>query len=633
MTAKRGNAEAFSVGLAVTLLAVAAAGAGSAIAWRAATAKWASADPIPREGRPGGYVSSAECRACHSREYESWHRSYHRTMTQLATAEAVRGDFGDVLLQMNGESYKLYRKGGEFWSSIPDPLWKFARQTNRLPKELSESGPPQVERRIAMITGSHQMQVYWVSGGAGNGMFSLPWTYLFQDKRWVPRKDSLLGPPSEPYGQELWNMNCMFCHATAGQPQAGPPPQVLDTRVAEIGIGCEACHGPGEEHVRANRNPLRRYRLHLDQSSADPTIVNPARLSPQASSQICGQCHGVTEWLDITEVVKNGLPYRPGADLFKTQPLIRPLQAQSQPWVEKHVAENPMYLPQRFWSDGTIRVSGRDYNGMIESSCYKAGRLSCISCHSMHDSPPVNQLAAGMDSDMGCLQCHSRFKDNIPDHTHHLAESPGSRCYNCHMPYTVYGLLRAIRNHRIDSPSVRTSASGNRPNACNLCHLNHSLGWTMQYMSRWYGEPAVALEAAQESISAAALGMVKGDAVLRAITTWQMGWGPARRASNQDWIPQYLALQLTDPYSAVRYVAFDAIRRSGEYRKLDFDYLGSSTEQLGWIRTYLKDLKEKQPLGVSLRPELLIGENGVLVREKIDGLLKERDDRPIDAME
>src|SRR5689334_20204451 len=40
---------------------------------------------LPREGRPGGFVSSDSCQSCHPREYHTWHGSYHRTMTQYAS--------------------------------------------------------------------------------------------------------------------------------------------------------------------------------------------------------------------------------------------------------------------------------------------------------------------------------------------------------------------------------------------------------------------------------------------------------------------------------------------------------------------------------------------------------------------
>ncbi len=48
---------------------------------------------IPRVGRPDEYAGSASCRACHPNQYNSWHQSFHRTMTQAASPESVRGKF------------------------------------------------------------------------------------------------------------------------------------------------------------------------------------------------------------------------------------------------------------------------------------------------------------------------------------------------------------------------------------------------------------------------------------------------------------------------------------------------------------------------------------------------------------
>src|SRR5437868_513277 len=62
---------------------------------------------VPRQGRPGGYVSSNECRACHPGEYATWHRTYHRTMTQLPTPEAVKGDFDDAQVTLRGATYRM----------------------------------------------------------------------------------------------------------------------------------------------------------------------------------------------------------------------------------------------------------------------------------------------------------------------------------------------------------------------------------------------------------------------------------------------------------------------------------------------------------------------------------------------
>ncbi|MEW6273281.1 MAG: cytochrome c3 family protein, partial [Thermodesulfobacteriota bacterium] len=86
----------------------------------------------------------------------------------------------------------------------------------------------------------------------------------------------------------------------------------------------------------------------------------------------------------------------------------------------------------------------------------------------------------------GCTQCHAELgaEARLVAHTRHAAGSPGSRCYNCHMPNTAYGLQKATRSHEITSPSVVESAEVGRPNACNLCHLDRTLAWTADELER-----------------------------------------------------------------------------------------------------------------------------------------------------
>ena len=144
-----------------------------------------------------------------------------------------------------------------------------------------------------------------------------------------------------------------------------------------------------------------------------------------------------------------------GDDLEKTRKIQRP-------------SPNPDDPSERgrFWPDGTARIGGREYNGFLKSACYLEGDLSCLSCHSMHDSDPDNQIAARMDTNAACLQCHEDFANRIAGHTHHADDSAGSQCYNCHMPHTSHALLAAPRSHRIDSPNARTTfESGDRARA------------------------------------------------------------------------------------------------------------------------------------------------------------------------
>src|SRR5882672_2595967 len=42
---------------------------------------------VPQQGRPGGFVTSDTCQSCHPGQYDSWHQSFHRTMTQYPTPD------------------------------------------------------------------------------------------------------------------------------------------------------------------------------------------------------------------------------------------------------------------------------------------------------------------------------------------------------------------------------------------------------------------------------------------------------------------------------------------------------------------------------------------------------------------
>jgi hypothetical protein len=87
-----------------------------------------------------------------------------------------------------------------------------------------------------MVTGSHHMQAFWVPSEVGNGQLSLPFTYLFDDQRWVPRGDVFLHPPDARHQEQVWNVSCITCHTTGGQPGALVGGKEIASRVGEMGI-------------------------------------------------------------------------------------------------------------------------------------------------------------------------------------------------------------------------------------------------------------------------------------------------------------------------------------------------------------------------------------------------------------
>lgn len=551
------------------------AGAGSfARAQRVATARASSLaqDAELPKLRSDGFVGSTRCRSCHPQAYQTWHASWHRTMTQKVGPQTVIAAFdGRSLPHADGE-HAVERRGDEFWVRMPDANWLLDRAALG-PEAVAAAVPMQWQRTI-MSTGAHNMQMYWVSAEPGRRLVAFPFSWSVEAGTWVANEATLLRP-HEPYVVYGWNEICVKCHAVAGAPEMSATR--VETEVAELGIACEACHGPGQAHVDAQGHPLRRYIQHLA-DDATPEIVHPGRLDAHRSSQICGQCHSASVFADHAAWLGRGSDYRSGAELEESTRVVRhPLRA-DQPWIEQVLDGDPDYLAGRFWGDGMIRISGRDYNGLIESPCYSDPEFGCMSCHEMHGDSPDDQLRelARADDDRQCTQCHPQWADpaGLESHTRHFADSSGSRCVNCHMPHTVYGLTKAIRSHQISIPSVEESVVHGRPNACNACHLDRSLAWTAAELERGWGVASPVLE--QESARAAAVEwLVRGDAGQRALAAWAFGWAPARAASGSDWMAPLLVRALADDYAAVRWIALRSLRTLPGFEALDWSLAGA----------------------------------------------------------
>ena len=462
----------------------------------------------PIEVSDRGYVSSKSCRSCHPAEYHSWHKSFHRTMTQLASEESVVGTF-DTELELNGRTYRLSERDGKFWVAI----------------SKNPGSTEFAKHEIVMTTGSHHLQFYWYElGGKDRELGKLPFVYIFSEQRWVTADSTFLRPPGV-HGEDVhgqWNNNCINCHSTGPQPRlaidsAATSITGTDTHIAEFGIACEACHGPGENHVRKYQNVTSRYSA-LAGLDDQHGISHPDDIKPGTKSQICGQCHGISlpkNMEKMRHTFWSGFGYRPGEDFLSNDSdriLVR--QELKHPMIAESLRRDPGYLRSYFWRDGMVRVSGREFNGLVNSPCHahgdeSLGVMQCMSCHELHPDGDDeyladwadDQLKAGMEGNDACTQCHTEFGDQqtLTRHTFHEVGSSGSQCYNCHMPHTTYGLFKGIRSHTVSSPSAEESVFIRRPNACNLCHLDKTLEWTANQLEERYGMKLPPLSAARNA--------------------------------------------------------------------------------------------------------------------------------------
>jgi hypothetical protein len=103
--------------------------------------------------------------------------------------------------------------------------------------------------------------------------------------------------------------------------------------------------------------------------------------------------------------------------------------------------------------------------------------IRCIDCHDPHGGGSSEPRAIA-----ACTGCHARLEGPA----HAGAGHGGVSCLDCHMPRIVMGIDRHVRSHRISSPTD-PAMLGTAPNACNLCHLDRSLGWTLAALAARHG--------------------------------------------------------------------------------------------------------------------------------------------------
>jgi predicted CXXCH cytochrome family protein len=569
--------------IAALLLAVLAA-----LGW------WLTREPTaagaPADWATVASVPSSTCAKCHADHYESWHRSYHRTMTRDAAPDTVKGDFDNAVYEYRGLKTWLSHDADGYYMKTLDR----DRGAQKAREAGLEAPPVYTKLRVDRLVGSHWVQEYLHR--EADGTYSrLPVLYIIGEKRWVHSNGAFLAPEFDDFWancQVTWNDTCLYCHNTGPvkNPQRGRGG--YKTQVAELGISCEACHGPGGHHAELNQNPARRFTI-AQSREGDPSIVDPLRLPVARRDEICARCHGaLVPKPEMWDLRTHRDPFIAGQELTKFNHVF---------WSEKqqHALRGlpePKQADGRFWGDGTPLTTALEYNGMALSKCYQNGQgeMSCLSCHQMHNDEPNFLLKPKMNTDEACLQCHGEYRERLTEHTRHAATSEGSRCVSCHMPHVVYSLLTTHRSHRIQMPRLEDSVGTGKPHACNLCHLDKSLGWTRDELAKWPGgEKRVTLTEDEEKISSAILLMTTGDARSRALVAGAFSSPAARKASGSDWFAPFLTrLMAEERYPIVRYLAYRGLRAAHGSAADGYDYMAAPAEraaQLDALRSRLGD--------------------------------------------
>lgn len=396
------------------------------------------------------YVGSARCADCHTEAFEAWSESHHALAWTPPTEEHVLGDFDQSEFTHKGVTTRFFREGETFLIETDGP----DRRLTKYP--------------VAGVAGVAPLQQYLLETEPGRlQSFDVVWD--IEARKWYhlyPNQDLRGGDGfhwTGPY--KNWNGRCAECHATGFQKNYSPVNRTYASTRAEIGVGCEACHGPGEAHA-AWADPALSYDADGWHDLSSVGLTMDFGESTEAGIQQCASCHARREpFLD-----GNPLPGAPFNDSYRLSTL-----------------RSGMYH-----ADGQILEEVYVYGSFLQSKMYAKG-VSCMNCHEAHSA----DLKA--DGNGVCTQCHSSAGNpefpslrlaeyDSPAHHFHPAGSSGAQCMSCHMIERTYMGIDGRRDHSFRVPRPDLSANLRTPNACLDCHANQSAAWAADAVAKWYPE-------------------------------------------------------------------------------------------------------------------------------------------------
>jgi hypothetical protein len=147
-------------------------------------------------------------------------------------------------------------------------------------------------------------------------------------------------------------------------------------------------------------------------------------------------------------------------------------------------------------------------------------------------------------------------------------------------------------------------------------------------LKKWYGHQTLQFSEDDELIPASVLTLLRGDASQRALIAWHMGWEPAKKTSDDDWLVPYLGVTLDDSYSVVRYIGQRSLRRLHGMESLRYDYIAPSPQR---IAAQTRALQTWRALLTPAQAEKVLSK--ILKPDTFTRLLKQRDNHPMQLLE
>jgi hypothetical protein len=311
-----------------------------------------------REFSGVGYVGSAACARCHASKAST------QSATPMAHAMEAAADCQVLIANprltfRNGPySYQITRQGGHSVYTVSDGV-------NTISEPILYCFGQGVAGQTYIF--QHNGSLYESRVSYFKGHEGLDITILHP--RSTPA--SLEGALGRPMSEEA-TQGCFSCHSTAAVSGSR-----LQLGRLTPGVGCEACHGPGEKHVAAVKSG----------DFKDPQIFNPKRLDAlDLSQEFCGSCHQSFDRVML-------LPDQGGIN-------------------------NIRFQPYRIFNSRGHVMNDR--------------RISCVGCHDPHDK--LEHEPSFYDSK--CFACHLSDPKEAATEARMAAACPVGKkqCVTCHMP-------------------------------------------------------------------------------------------------------------------------------------------------------------------------------------------------------
>jgi tetratricopeptide (TPR) repeat protein len=398
------------------------------------------------------FVGSAACRDCHVPEYDLWEGSHHDLAMDVASEESVLGDFENAEITAHGITSRFFRRDDRFFVYTSGP------------------GGEMGEFEITHTFGWFPLQQYLVPFPGGR-LQTLPLAWDSRDGKWfrVP-PDEPIEPDDWLYwtnAAQNWNGMCAQCHSTNLEKNYDPASDSYATTWSDIDVGCEACHGPGSDHVAWAETP----EMGRPQVPGLELARQTSNLTTREHVELCAPCHSRRSAMDDIDHTETEL-----MDDFLPSTLRDGL----------------------YFADGQIHDEVYVYGSFTQSKMYQRD-VRCSDCHDVHS---IERVAEG---NALCLQCHRAAQYDTAEHHFHkqegeegdpiLAESgevlfavgTGAECQECHMPGRTYMGNDYRPDHSFRVPDPALSAAIGSPDPCLRCHVDRDTVWSQQTMLEWYG--------------------------------------------------------------------------------------------------------------------------------------------------